>query len=104
MSKIKTSKAFGGGNISSYFLKLALPYINNSLVYIFNKSIERGEFPALWKMARVTPIFKGGDESAKVNYRLISVLPVVSKLFEKLVYYQFYQYLKLNGLLSPSQS
>ena len=60
MSKIKTSKAFGSGNISSYFLKLALPYINNSLVYIFNKSIEReensllcGKWPEILQFSKV---------------------------------------------------
>ena len=53
ISKIKKSKEFGNDNISSYFLKLAIPYINNSLLYMFNKSIEKGEFPANWKVVRV---------------------------------------------------
>ena len=51
-------KKFGNDNISTYFLKLALPYINYSLVYMFNKSIEKGESPTNWKMARSTPILK----------------------------------------------
>ena len=104
MSKIKTSKGFDIDNISSYFLKLALPYINSSLTYIFNKSLEKGEFPTQWKMARVTPICKDGDKSVKNTYWSISVLPVVSRLFEKLVYNQLYQYLKENSLLASSQS
>ena len=104
IGKIKTSKGFGNDNISSYFLKLALPYIVNSLAYMFNKSLEDREFPSLWKIARVIPIFKDGDKSAKENYRPISVLPVVSRLFEKLVYNQLYEYLNSNDLLAPSQS
>ena len=44
ISKIKTSKVFRNDNISSYFLKLASSYINNSIVYMFNKSIEKGDF------------------------------------------------------------
>ena len=103
-NNIKASKGFGNDNISSYFLKLALPYINNSLVYMFNKSIEKSKFPTHWKMARVTPIFKEGKKSSKVNYRPISVLPVVSRIFEKLVYNQLYEYFNTNSLLSSSQS
>ena len=103
MSKIKTSKGFGTDNISSYFLKLTSPSINSSLTYMFNKSLEKGEFPTQWKMARVTPIFKDGEKSAKNNYRPISVLPVLSRLFEKLVFNQLYQYLNENSLLSPGQ-
>ena len=55
-------------------------------------------------MARVTPIFKEGEKSSKVNYRPISVLPVVSRIFEKLVYNQLYEYFNTNSLLSSSQS
>ena len=55
-------------------------------------------------MSRVTPIFKDGDKSVEKNYRPISVLPVVSRLFDKLVYNQLYQYLNENNLLASSQS
>ena len=104
IGKIKTSKGFGTDNISSYFLKLAMPYIENSLAYIFNKSLERSEFPDDRKTVRVTSRFKEGEKSIKSNYRPISVLPVISRLFEKLVSNQLYQYLDHNGLLSPNQS
>lgn len=64
--KIKTSKGFENDNVSSYFLKIALPHIKNFLVYMFKKYIEKGLFLlfALLKMARVTLIFKDKDESA----------------------------------------
>ena len=45
--KIKTSKGFENDNVSSYFLKIALPHIKNFLVYMFKKYIEKGLFPAL---------------------------------------------------------
>ena len=72
-------------NISSYFLKLALPFIGNSLAFMFNTSIQTSMFPDSWKIARVTPIYKNGDRADKSNYRPISVLPVISRLFEKLI-------------------
>ena len=104
IDKTKISKGFGNDNISSYFLKHALPYIITSLACIFNNSLEKREFPALWKTARVIPIFKEGEKNAKENYRPISVLTVVSRLFERLIFNQVYQHLNTNDLLAPSQS
>ena len=80
-AKVKTAKSFGIDNISSYFLKLALPFIENSLAFMFNTSIETSMFPDSWKIARVTPIYKNGDRADKSNYRPISVLPVIRKRF-----------------------
>ena len=62
------------------------------------------QFPDSWKVARITPIFKEGDKTEKSNYRLISVLPVISKLFEKLVFNQLYHYMKENSLFTSDQS
>ena len=103
-AKVKTIKSFGIDNISSYFMKLALPSIENSLAFLFNTSIETSQFQATWRVARITPIFKDGDRTVKSNYRPISVLPVISKLFEKLVFNQLYHYMKENGLFTSDQS
>ena len=65
---------------------------------------KKREFPALWKTARGIPIFKEGDKNAKENYRPIAVLPVVSRLSERIVFNQLYQHLNTNDLLAPSQS
>ena len=86
-AKINTAKSFGIDNISSYFFN-ALPFIDNSLAFLLNTAIETSQFPDSWKIARVTPIFKDGDRTEKSNYRPISVLPVISRLFEKLVFDQ----------------
>ena len=45
-SKVRTAKSFGTDNIFSYFMKLALPYVENSLAFLFNTSIETSQFPA----------------------------------------------------------
>ena len=104
MVKIKTSKSFGSDKISSYFLKLAIPFLERSLALIFNTSLETSHFPDSWKNARITPIFKEGDKAEKSNYHLISILPVISRLFEKVVFNQLYQYLLENDLIYPGQS
>ena len=66
-------------------------------------SIESGMFPDSWKIARVAPIFKSGSTEDRLNYRPISVLPVVSRLFEKLIYDQLYEYLDSNMHLFKDQ-
>ena len=103
-AKAKTTESSGVDNISSYFLKLALPYIVNSLVFLFNTSFETSQFPDSRKVAIITPIFKDGDRTDKSNYCPISVLVVISKLFEKLVFNQLYTYMKANGLFTSCQS
>ena len=97
---IKASKDFGIDHLSSYFIKQAIPYIENSLAFIFNTSIETSVFPDMWKIARITPIFKDSDKTDKSNYRPIWVLPVLSRVFQKLVYNQLYKYLEENCFLS----
>ena len=100
-AKVKTGKSFGiDNNISSYFLKLGSPFIENSLAFMFNTSIETSMFPDSWKIARVIPIYKNGDRAEKSNYRPISVLPVISRLFEKLVTNQVCKHIEDNGLFS----
>ena len=71
---------------------------------IFNTSLFTGQFPDNWKVARVAPIYKGGSSSEGSIYRPISVLPVVSRFFEKLIYEQLYTYFKNNHLPSSGQS
>ena len=59
-AKVKTPKSFGIDNSSSYFFKLALPFIENSFAFLINTSIETSQFPDSWKVARTAPIFKDG--------------------------------------------
>ena len=100
---LKTSKSFGDDGISSYFLKLAMPYVEDSLVYLFNTSLETNQFPDPWKIARVSPIFKDANKIEKSNYRPISVLPLVSRLFENL-FRQLHRYLNDNCVINSNQS
>ena len=88
ITKIKTTKGF---------LKLAMPFIEKPLADLCNTSIKASQLPDLWKCARATPIFKESDKAEMSNYRPISVLPVIARLFEKLNVNQLYQHINDNG-------
>ena len=78
--------------ISTSVLKRISRHVSHVLCHIINLSLRTGIFPDCLKLARVTPIPKGGDSTNAGNYRPISVLPIFSKVFEKVVYKQFYAY------------
>ena len=64
------------------------------IVIDFNLSITSGLFPQDQKLADVTPIFKNDDKQFKGNYRPVSILPALSKIFEKLLSYQINDFMK----------
>ena len=85
-------------------LKIAAHVIASSLTYIFNLSLSTGVFVDDWKDVRVNSIYKEGSRRNIGNCRPISILPIVSKVFEKEVFRQLYQYLNENSLLLKFQS
>lgn len=87
-SKIKKSTGSGTDHISSHFLKVSIVTLAPSLAQLFTLSMSVGCFPDNWITANVAPIFKQGSIDDRSNYRPISVLAVVSHLFEMLVYNQ----------------
>ena len=66
-------------------------------------SISSGMFPDSLKVARVVPIFKKGDKTNQSNYRPISILPTYSKIIEKVIYKQVYNYLTKYSILNNAQ-
>ena len=101
---MKTKKSPGTDGITTKLLKDAGHTVAESLVKIFNLSIQTAIFPDEWKMARVTPIFKEGDKTNCGNYRPISVISAIAKLFEKLVCNQLSIFLLENNIISEQQS
>ena len=104
LKNIQTSKSCGPDGIPPKLLKTAAPVISSHLAYLFNLSLNSGIIPDEWKMARVTPIHKGGDTSETNNYRPISVIPIVMKVFERAIHQQLSDYLTEHSLLAPQQS
>ena len=104
LKDVNERKAAGLDKIPYKLLKIAAVIVAPSLTQIFNKIISTGIFPTDWKLAKVTPIFKKGKKDEMNNYRPISVISVVAKIFEKLIFEQLYEYLNNNNLISASQS
>ena len=103
ISKLQTKNSSGHDDISSKVIKGITRFIAEPLSIIINQSFETGIFPDKLKLSKVIPIFKKDDDTLFTNYRPISLLPVLSKVFEKVAYIQFYNYLKHNKLLYCSQ-
>ncbi len=91
-------------SVSAKVLRISADIIAPSLTYIFNLSLYTGIYIDEWKRARVIPIYKYEDRRKCENYRPISILPIVSKVFEREVFRQLYAYLSNNSLLSKFQS
>jgi hypothetical protein len=104
LNGINDKKAVGPDNIPNRLLKISSHIISPSLTSIFHSSITTGIFPTEWKQARVTPIFKKGEKTDPGNYRPISVISSISKIYEKIIYDQLYSYFNDNNLLTNSQS
>ncbi|XP_065681563.1 uncharacterized protein LOC136095208 [Hydra vulgaris] len=98
IKKLNKNKAIGYDAISASIIKDCYELIKDVLLDIFNKSLKTGVFPDKMKVAIITPIFKSGDESLVTNYRPISVLPVFSKILERIVYNSIFAFLYDNNL------
>jgi len=105
INSLNTKHSSGYDKISTYILKKISKSIITALVSIINKSITTGIFPDKLKLAIVSPIYKGQNLNIHFfnSYRPISLLPSISKIFEKVVYIQLYAYMTDNNLLHISQ-
>lgn len=76
-----------------FFMKLAMS-LSLPLSILFNKSLMNRKFPTRWKISYVSPIFKEGDKNDVSNYRPVSILCAISKIFERLVFNMLFDQIK----------
>ena len=98
---LKVGKATGPDEIPAKLLKETASVIASSLCKIFNKSLQLGSLPSDWKLANVVPVHKKGAKDHVENYRPISLLPIVSKVFERCVLNSIKE--NLYHVISPKQ-
>ena len=104
LNNLDISKATGPDRIGYRLLREAAGSISHVLSKLFNKSFELNTYPDSWKMAHVIPLHKKNDKSDPNNYRPVSLLPCISKIFERAVHKHVYAYLTENELISKKQS
>ena len=104
LKNLPINKATGLDKIPCRLVNLAAPLIAESLCCIFNTSISSNIFPSDWKIAKIIPIHKGNAKDDLSNYRPISILSPISKMFERLIYDQLYDCLSDHGLLLECRS
>lgn len=100
---IDISKSSNIKNINSRLFKYCLLATLPHVLFLFNLILATCNIPDDWKAASVTPIFKSGDRHKISNYRPISILPLIGKIFEKLLHNRIYDHLCINNFLSPNQ-
>ena len=100
---MNSNKSSGVDNISCKVVKTIAGYISKPLVYIINKSIETSIFPDHFKKAEVIPIFKAGDADNPTNYRPISLIPSLAKIYEKILKIRLDDFIQTFGIINPMQ-
>ena len=103
INKLKNKTSRGIDGISNQILKIAKAELLRPITFLVNQMIHTGTYPQQLKIAKVTPIFKANDKEQFSNYRPISLLPSISKIFESVIYQQLMKYLLENKLLSSQQ-
>lgn len=100
---IDTNKSAGADNIPNTFLKRYAEWNARYLTVIFQRSLETGIVPQIWKNAKVVPVFKSGDKQVIPNYRPISLICTCCKILEHIIHKHVVTYLTENNLLSQNQ-
>ena len=97
------NKSIGIHSVPTFIFKELKFIISPILCDFFNVSLRIGQFPLSFKSAIVTPVFKSGNKSEIGNYRPISVLPILSKVFEKLMTKRLNKFLCKFSILKINQ-
>ena len=104
ITNLSNSKASGLDYIDTYIIKLVKNEILPSITHIINTSIESGVFPEIYKRSRIIPLLKDpkSDKMAPGSYRPVALLPVCSKILERVVYIQTRDHMSRNNLFHPN--
>ena len=90
--------------VSAKFIRSGCSFIASPITHILNLSLSQSTVPKAFKEARVVPLYKKGGRGEVGNYRPVSILPVVSKTFERIVYDQLSKHLDKHDILYKYQS
>jgi len=100
---LKNKNSCGFDEINIKPIKAVICALSYPLSTLINNSLLTGICPDSLKIAKVIPLFKNGDRSIFSNYRPVSILPCLSKIFEKVVYNRLMSYINKNNILNKNQ-
>ena len=103
IASTKSNKACGPYSIPNKILKSHKKYLIQPITHLINLSFSQGNFPNLLKLANVCPIFKKKNKTLCENYRPISLLSNLSKLFERAMHNRIYNFLEVTDVLYDLQ-
>ena len=103
IDKFKSKSSVGFDNISMKLIKKVAVHLSLPLSVIINQSLNTGIFPDKLKIAKVLPLYKKECNTIFDNYRPISLLPCIYKIFERVAYNQLYDYFDSHRLFYHSQ-
>ena len=98
LKQIKTKSA-GWDEINNEVIMQSFHTFSNVLVHLVNLSLLNGVFPNEMKIAKVIPLYKNGNNKIVSNYRPVSILPIFSKLYERIIYNRIFKFVNDNDLL-----
>ena len=104
LKELKTNKAIKIDNLSGRFLKDGSKVLATPIAQICNLSIKLSTVPDECKIAKLKPLYKKGKKTDPKNYRPISLLPVISKILEKVIHDQTMEFLTKKNILYKFQS
>ncbi|KAJ8704093.1 hypothetical protein PYW07_013387 [Mythimna separata] len=96
-------KSCGFDDLPVSILKDNIDLLTVPLSIFYNKCFEKAVFPDQFKLAKVIPIFKKGSNTDPKNYRPISLLPTLSKVFEKIIKHRLMIHLNMNNIINLRQ-
>ena len=100
---MKGSSACGEDGVTIHMIRMSFDAVGIVILHLINSSLTLSEVPSSWKHSLVFPAYKSGESTEAVNYRPISIVPVITKIVERAVHQQVYRYLPQNHLLSATQ-
>ena len=104
IKNLDPTKAVGPDLIHNKLLIASRNIIAPVLAKIFNKCLNKNKFPSTWKIAHGNPVYKTGAKESCSNYRPISLLSCVGKVFERCIHKHIYDFLKAHNIITPLQS
>ena len=103
INKLKANKSPGIDNILKEVIKIGKKAIKGHFVNLFNRILDTGKYPALWSFGLIVPIHKKDDRSKVENYRVLTLLSALGKLFTSILSNRLYDYMVQKGISKAEQ-